>query len=146
MTIIRTVGLLGVLLLSALSWIGMPGSVRAKTDHRMTKEEALRLGEAFGVVVGEVDEEIRRMLRLQRPEGVVVFEVIGNRPADLAGIKPKSIIKEIDKMEIKTLEDFGRALEAASDNFTVATFEPADPDNQGVGAGLNFYFVRIPKD
>ena len=55
----------------------------------MTDEEALQLGETFGVVVGEVDEELRDYLGLQRAEGVVVFEVIGGKPADLAGIKAK---------------------------------------------------------
>ena len=111
-------------------------------------EEALRLGEEVGVIVGEVDEETREYLGLQRAEGVVVYEVIAGRPADLAGIKVKAVIKEIDKYEIRTLEDFGRALKAvmATENFTVATYEPADPNNQGMAGGVNFHFVRTEKD
>jgi S1-C subfamily serine protease len=77
----------------------------------------------------------------------VVFEVIGGKPAELAGIKVGSIIKEIDKVEIRTLEDFGRALKSAlqTENFTIATYEPADPEGQGVSGGINFHFVRTDK-
>lgn len=117
-------------------------------DVKMTKEKALTLAEKFGIDVGEVDEEIQKILGLTKPEGVVVFAVIGGSPAELSGIKVKAIVKEIDKHEIKTLVDLGIALEQSlpTKNFTVATYEPADPDNQGVTGGLNFHFVRILQD
>ena len=113
----------------------------------MTNEEALQLGESFGLVVGEVDEELRDYLGLQRAEGVVVFEVIGGKPADLAGIKAKSIIKEIDSKEIRNLTDFGNALKAALpiENFSLVTYQPADPSNQGISGGVQFHFVRFEK-
>lgn len=118
------------------------------TDGKMTKEKALTLAEKFGIDVGEVDEEIQKILGLTKPEGVVVFAVIGGSPAELSGIKVKAIVKEVDKHEIKTLVDLGIALEQSlpTKNFTVATYEPADPDNQGVTGGLNFHFVRILQD
>ena len=140
-----------MLLLFVLSFafhIGIPSwSLSASEHEAMSEEEALQLGEEFGVVVGEVDEELRDFLGLQRAEGVVVFEVIGGKPADLAGVKARSIIKEIDQVDIKTLVDFGRALKAAlrTENFSLATYEPADPDTQGVAGGINFHFVRIEK-
>jgi len=117
-------------------------------NGQMTEEKALALAEEFGIDVGEVDEELREFLGLTKVEGVVVFEVIGGTPADLAGIKVKSIIKEVDKYEIKTLLDLGRALEVTmpTQNFSVATYEPADPTNQGVTGGLNFHFVRVLRD
>lgn len=122
--------------------------LNAATDGEMTEEEALKIGEEFGVVVGQVDEEIQKELKLQKPEGVVVFEVIGGTPADLAGIKVRAVIKEIDKVEVRTLKDFGLALKRAipTCNFTVGTYEPADPDNQGVGGILNFHFVGCKRD
>lgn len=133
--------ILGLLLLPP---IGFPQS----TNGQMTEEKALALAEEFGVDVGEVDEELRDYLGLTKAEGVVVYAVIGGTPADLAGIKVKSIIKEVDKYEIKTLLELGRALEVTlpTQNFSVATYEPADPTNQGVSGGLNFHFVRIEKD
>jgi len=117
-------------------------------NGNMTNEKALALAEKFGIDVGEVDEEIQKILGLTKAEGVVVFAVIGGSPAELSGIKVKAVIKEVDKFEIKTLVDLGTALEQSlpTKNFTVATYEPADPDNQGLTGGLNFHFVRILQD
>ena len=117
-------------------------------NEPMTNEKALILAEKFGIVVGEVDEEIKEILGMTKAEGVVVFAVIGNSPAELSGIKVKAVIKEVDKYEIKTLVDLGMALQESlsTKNFTVATYEPADPNNQGVTGGLNFHFVRILQD
>ena len=120
----------------------------AGSDGAMTDEEAIQLGEQFGIVVGPMDEEIRKELKMVKPEGVVVFEVIGGTPADLAGIKVRAVIKEIDKVEVKNLVDFGRAIKRVlkTCNYTVGTYEAADPESQGVGGILNFHFVRCATD
>ncbi|MGA6826676.1 hypothetical protein ACO9S2_03560 [Nitrospira sp. NS4] len=125
----------------------MKGVVAAADAGAMTDEEAARLGEEFGVVVGAVDEEIQKELKLQQPQGVAVFEVIGNSRADYAGIKVRSVIKEIDKHEIRTMIDFGQAIKRAMKecNFTVGTYEPADPGDP-VGWGVNFHFVGCKRD
>ncbi len=124
-----------------------PAAQQAAPNKEMTKEDAVRLGEEFGIVVEEVDEGIRKELNLQRTEGVAVLEVIGNSQADYAGIKVKSVIKEIDKVEVKNLIDFGKALKRAMAqcNFTVGTYETADPGDP-VGWGVNFHFVGCKRD
>jgi C-terminal processing protease CtpA/Prc len=124
-----------------------PATTGTSDQELMTVEEAARLGEEFGVIVGEVDEEIQKELKLQRPQGVAVFEVIGNSRADYAGIKVRSIIKEIDKKEIKNMIDFGRSIKIAMKecNFTLGTYEPADPGDP-VGWGVNFHFVGCKRD
>jgi len=137
----------GILLSCLLNGVG-PESALATTDNgSMTEEEASSLGEEFGIVVGPVDEEIQKELKLQRPQGVAVFEVIGNSRADNAGIKVRSVIKEIDKHEIRTMADFGRALKKAMTgcNFTVGTYEPAEP-GEPVSWGVNFHFVGCKRD
>jgi hypothetical protein len=123
-------------------------AMAASAGGKMTDEIAIRLGEQFGIVVGSVDEDIRKELKLEKSEGVVVFEVIGGTPADLAGIKVRAVIKEIDKVEVRNMSDFGRALQQvlATCNYTVGTYEPADPENQGVAGVLNFHFVPCVKD
>ena len=140
----KLVGAIGIACLVAFP----TAAVGQSSNGEMTDEKALMLAEEFGVDVGEVDEELREYLGLTKAEGVVVFAVIGGTPADLAGVKVKSIIKEVDKWEIKSLRDLGRALEVTlpTQNFTVATYEPSDPTNQGVTGGLNFHFVRVVKD
>ena len=134
--------LLGVILFAAVGVV----QVGAQSDG-MTEEEAARLGEEFGIVVGAVDEDIQKELKLERPQGVAVFEVIGNSRADYAGIKVRSVIKEIDKREIRTMADFGSAIKKAMKecNFTVGTYEPADPGDP-VGWGVNFHFVGCKRD
>jgi membrane-associated protease RseP (regulator of RpoE activity) len=137
-----------LLLLSFLCVLGLFSVHAADPQGGMTEERAFELSEEFGIDVGEVDEDIKEYLGLTQAEGVVVFQVIGGTPADLAGVKAKSIIKEVDGKEIKTLLELGRALELAMpiENFSVATYEPAGIDDQGLGGGLNFHFVRIQKD
>lgn len=133
-------------LFAAAGW-GSQAWAGTGTNGEMTAEEAIQLGEEFGIAVGEVDEEIQKELKLQRAEGVAVFEVIGNSRADYAGIKVRSVIKEIDKKEVRTLIDFGKAVKAAMKecNFTVGTYEPADPGDP-VGWGVNFHFVGCRRD
>lgn len=137
----------GVVLLTWLLFAAV-GSVQvAAQSDGMTEEEAARLGEEFGIVVGAVDEDIQKELNLERPQGVAVFEVIGNSRADYAGIKVRSVIKEIDKREIRNMADFGSAIKKAMKecNFTVGTYEPADPGDP-VGWGVNFHFVGCKRD
>ena len=123
-------------------------SFAESVDGGMTEDRAYALAEEFGIDVGEVDEEIKEILGLNKAEGVVVFGVIGSSPADRAGIKVKAIIKEVDGKDIQNLLELGKALEKAlpTRNFSVATFEPAGIDDQGVGGGMNFHFVRINQD
>ncbi len=134
-------------LLSGLLFVGSGFAEGRGQLDVMTEEEASQLGEEFGIVVGAVDEEIQKELKLQKPQGVAVFEVIGNSRADYAGIKVRSVIKEIDKQEIRTMADFGRAIKKAMKecNFTVGTYEPADPGDP-VGWGVNFHFVGCKRD
>lgn len=127
-------------------WVFLP--VVESFAEDMTEDRAYALAEEFGLDVGEVDEEIKEVLGLTKAEGVVVFGVIGSSPADRAGIKVKAVIKEVDGKDIRNMLDLGKALEKAmpTQNFSVATFEPAGIDDQGVGGGLNFHFVRVEKD
>ena len=124
-----------------------PTLVSAVDREPMTVDEAGRLGEEFGVIVGDVDEDIKKELKLERAQGVAVFEVIGSSRADNAGIKVRSIIKEIDKTEIGNMIEFGRAIKRGMKqcNFTVGTYEPADPGDP-VGWGVNFHFVGCKRD
>lgn len=137
----------GMLLCCGLAVCSMGTVQAAMQNGAMTEDEASKLGEEFGIVVGAVDEEIQKELKLQKPQGVAVFEVIGNSRADYAGIKVRSVIKEIDKQEIRNMMDFGRAIKKAMKecNFTVGTYEPADPGDP-VGWGVNFHFVGCKRD
>lgn len=146
-TLLVYAGVLSALLIGPPPGLMLGWAATDGTADGMSVDEAARLGEDFGVVVGEVDEEIQKELKLQRPQGVAVFEVIGNSRADFAGIKVRSVIKEIDKHEVRNMIDFGRYIKKAMNecNFTVGTYEPADPGDP-VGWGVNFHFVGCKRD
>ena len=49
--------------------LGFPQVLLAEstTPEPITEEEAIRLGEEFGIIVGKVDEEIQEFLGLEKP-------------------------------------------------------------------------------
>jgi membrane-associated protease RseP (regulator of RpoE activity) len=118
-----------------------PTKATTETDNK--NAAIIAMAEQFGLIIGPVTEDIRKELNLRSAEGVAVFEVIGDSLAEVAGIKVGAVIAEINKKPIKTLEDFAQHLTEALDkgNFTVGTWEPTNPENQGIGQQMNFHFV-----
>jgi S1-C subfamily serine protease len=106
------------------------------------------LAEEFGAIVGPVTEDIRKELNLRTSEGVAVFEIIGDSLADLAGIKVKSVIAEINNQPVRDLDAFGRLLSRAlaQGNATIGSWEPASPEDQGAGQQMNFHFIPNRQD
>ena len=118
-------------------------AVSADKSGDKRNKDVIVMAEEFGLIVGPVTEDIRKELNLRAPEGVAVFEVIGDSLAERAGIKVGAVITEINKKPVKNLDDFGRLLTEVlkEGNFTVGTWEPTSPDNQGIGQQMNFHFV-----
>ena len=122
-------------LLTATGWSSVANAdTRTTTNGEMTAEEAIQLGEDFGIAVGEVDEEIRKELKLQRAEGVAVFEVIGNSRADYAGIKVRSVIKEIDKKKSAPSSISGKPSRPRSKN-VISRSEPTSRQILAIRSG-----------
>ena len=120
------------------------------TDKSSDKrnKDVITMAEEFGIIVGPVTEDIKKELNLRSAEGVAVFEVIGDSLAERAGIKVHAVITEINKKPVKNLDDFGRLLTEVLNegNFTVGTWEPTNPENQGQGGQMNFHFVPKSTD
>ena len=102
----------------------------------------------LGVIVQPVTEDIRKELNLRAAEGVAVMDIIGDSLGEKAGIKVGAVITEINKVPIRNLDDLGRLLPEALErgNFTVGTWEPTNPENQGQGGQMNFHFVPKESD
>jgi S1-C subfamily serine protease len=134
---ISLAGTLGLSLVPAVESAEKATASSTKTDS------VIAMAEQFGLIVGPVTEDIRKELNLRSAEGVAVFEVIGDSLADEAGIKVGAVIAEINKAPVRNLEDFGRLLPEAlaKGNFTVGTWEPTNPENQGIAQQMNFHFV-----
>ncbi len=129
-------GLLGLAIVSAADAAVLKGA------------DPKALAEEFGVIVGPVTEDIRKEMNLRTSEGVAVFEIIGDSLADLAGIKVKSVIAEINNQPVRNLDEFGRLLSRAlaQGNATIGSWEPANPEDQGAGQQMNFHFVPNRQD
>jgi C-terminal processing protease CtpA/Prc len=102
----------------------------------------------LGVIVQPVTEDIRKELNLRAAEGVAVMDIIGDSLGEKAGIKVGAVITEINKVPVHNLDDLGRLLPEALErgNFTVGTWEPTNPENQGQGGQMNFHFVPKESD
>jgi S1-C subfamily serine protease len=146
------------IVVSGLVLLGLVGMAQAASDAKTDKKsvaltpdkaadkkqkDIIAMAEEFGLIVGAVTEDIRKELNLRSAEGVAVFEVIGDSLAEAAGIKVGAVIAEINKKPVRTLEDFGRLMAEAlpEGNFTVGTWEPTNPENQGQAGQMNFHFV-----
>ncbi|TRZ98794.1 MAG: PDZ domain-containing protein [Nitrospiraceae bacterium] len=118
-------------------------AVSADKSSDKRGKDVIAMAEEFGLIVGPVTEDIRKELNLRSAEGVAVFEIIGDSLAERAGIKVGAVITEINKKPVKSLDDFGRLLTEVlkEGNFTVGTWEPTSPENQGIGQQMNFHFV-----
>ena len=149
----RVIGIVGAGILALMAGAALasadPSSDRKSTAVSADKssdkrsKDVIAMAEEFGLIVGPVTEDIRKELNLRAPEGVAVFEVIGDSLAERAGIKVGAVITEINKKPVKNLDDFGRLLTEylKEGNFTVGTWEPTSPENQGIGQQMNFHFV-----
>ncbi|MGZ8365289.1 MAG: hypothetical protein ACXW37_02940, partial [Nitrospira sp.] len=60
-------GALGVVLVGLFLFADVGVAQAEAQSNGMTEEEAARLGEEFGIVVGAVDEDIQKELKLQQP-------------------------------------------------------------------------------
>ncbi len=119
---------------------------KSAVDKR--NKDVIAMAEEFGLIVGPVTEDIRKELNLRAAEGVAVFDIIGDSLAEKAGIKVGAVIAEINKKPVRNLDDFGRLLTEVlkEGNFTVGTWEPTNPENQGIGQQMNFHFVPKSTD
>ncbi|MEK6605624.1 MAG: PDZ domain-containing protein, partial [Nitrospirota bacterium] len=108
---------------------GKSAAVSADKSGDKRNKDVIVMAEEFGLIVGPVTEDIRKELNLRAPEGVAVFEVIGDSLAERAGIKVGAVIIEINKKPVRNLDDFGRLLAEylKKGNFTVGTWEPTSP-------------------
>lgn len=118
-------------------------AISADKSSDKRNKDVIAMAEEFGLIIGPVTEDIRKELNLRAPEGVAVFDIIGDSLAERAGIKVGAVITEINKKPVKNLDDFGRLLAEVlkEGNFTVGTWEPTNPENQGQGGQMNFHFV-----
>ena len=78
-------------------------------DEPQAREGAPAEGKTLlGLDVKPVTPEIARQLGLKSVEGVVVAAVEAGAPADVAGVQPGDIIREVNRKRVRGLADFER--------------------------------------
>lgn len=149
----RIFGMVGAVMLASIVSVALASadspsdkkSAAVSADKSSDKryKDVIAMAEEFGLIVGPVTEDIKKELNLRSAEGVAVFDIIGDSPAERAGIKVHAVIAEINKKPVRNLDDFERLLTEVlkEGNFTVGTWEPTNPENQGQGGQMNFHFV-----
>lgn len=94
------------------------GDVKKLSVHLATKDPKRQApaeggsgsAKKVGVTVQEITPELRRAMGLDADRGVVVTEVEPRSPAAKAGLRRGDVIIEVNRTEIKGIEEFNRAV------------------------------------
>lgn len=101
-----TIGRLDAEKLAALGGRGAPGKGKPETPKAVDK---------LGLSIQPIDEKLAEELGATAGEGVVVTEVKPNSIAATAGMRPGTIILEVNRQNVATADDFAKAMDAAGD-------------------------------
>ncbi len=74
------------------------------------EEPEAQTGEKLGLSLQALTPELARQLGYRNDEGVVVGGVTGGSAADEAGLRRGDLIKEVNRSEVRSLQDFKRAI------------------------------------
>lgn len=87
--------------------ITVPIGERPKEEDIVVSRAKPDVGKDWrGIHVTELTQELKRQLGIIQDTGVVVLRLEPDTPAGMSGIREGDIIDEIDRKEIKTLDDF----------------------------------------
>ncbi len=72
-----------------------------------------KVEERLGMVVRDITEELAARLRLKESSGVVVIQITPGSSAEEAGLLAGDIIREVNGLPVKNLQDYQKAMAAA---------------------------------
>lgn len=72
----------------------------------------------LGLVVQEISPEMQRRLGIQDSQGVIITNVESGSIAEEAGLRPGDIILEINKKQIKNLDDYRKVIDSVKSGQT----------------------------
>jgi serine protease Do len=79
------------------------------TDEADLNQQAEARDPELGLRVQRITPEAARRLGLSSPKGVLVVEVQPGSPADLVGIEPADVIREVNQRAVTNVKEFERA-------------------------------------
>jgi serine protease Do len=77
---------------------------------------------SLGIRVSEITPEISRRFNLGDEEGIMVVDVTSGSKAEEAGLQPGDVIKEVNRKEVRSVEDFEAAIKAVDSGESLQMF------------------------
>ncbi len=88
----------------------LPVKIGKLEDEGMSREAETRTTK-LGMSVQELTPELAESLNVEKSEGVIITDVDQSSTAYMAGLRRGDIILEVNRVEVKSLEDFSKAIE-----------------------------------
>lgn len=101
---------------------GEPMTIRMKLGKMESEQpaaEAVRSSANLGMEVENITPELAKRLGMESADGVVITKVSPNSPAMAAGLKAGYVIVEVNRQEVKGIDDYESALTGAKPGDTV---------------------------
>ena len=89
----------------------------ASQGRKSPKEDA-----ALGIRVSDISPEIARRFKLDDTDGIIVVDIAKGSKAAEAGLQPGDIIKEVNRKEIRSVEQFETAISEIDSGETIQLF------------------------
>ena len=98
---------------------GKKQTLTAKLEERPSNEQLAsgtkeQVSEKLGLTVQNLTDDLAKQLELAGQKGVVVTDVESGSPAAMAGIRPGSLIQEVNRKPVETVKEFKEAVDAAA--------------------------------
>lgn len=94
-------------LAALLTLVGMVALATARQQEQQTRMPPRNPNAGFlGAKFSPVTDELADQLKLDTQDGVVIVEVIGDSPAQKAGLRDGDVIRQIDDKKIEGIDDF----------------------------------------
>jgi serine protease Do len=103
----------------------------AKVPERLARDIARKW---LGIEVKSITGNLKQRYRLATTSGMVVVGVVPRSPAHRIGLEPGDVVKRINRLSVKDLEEFNRAVIRARKSQTVVLL---------VQRGRNGYYVTL---